>query len=170
MFSDIVLPLFVFWVPAQNVVVPAQNVVIGALTKGPYVTALGPTSAEVRFETDAPAPAAIELTHAGDKPRVIHDAATIATHVLRIDGLAPSTHYVYVVRANGRESPHASFVTAPKDEGASPFSFIVYGDNRTDDTSHAAIVRAILGTPCDFLVNTGDMVEDGGNASPVKPK
>src|SRR5262249_46014480 len=54
-----------------------------------------------------------------------------------------------------------SFTTAPAQSSTAPFTFLVYGDNRTDGSSHAAVVRAMLGRPSDFLVHTGDFVEDG---------
>jgi hypothetical protein len=44
-------------------------------------------------------------------------------------------------------------------------TFIVYGDDRTDDDAHAAVVRAMSGVAADFLVNTGDMVADGGSVA-----
>jgi hypothetical protein len=37
----------------------------------------------------------------------------------------------------------------------------LYGDNRTDAASHAAVVQRMQGAPGDFLVQTGDMVYDG---------
>jgi 3',5'-cyclic AMP phosphodiesterase CpdA len=44
----------------------------------------------------------------------------------------------------------------------------VYGDNRTGTTAHASIVRAMAKVPADFLVNTGDLVEEGGKRAQWK--
>jgi hypothetical protein len=43
-------------------------------------------------------------------------------------------------------------------------NFLLYGDDRSDETAHASLVHALLETPSDFLVNTGDIVADGGSA------
>jgi acid phosphatase type 7 len=59
---------------------------------------------------------------------------------------------------------HGAFTTAPRDESDETFRFLVYGDNRSDDAAHAAIVRAMVPVAADFLVHTGDFVEDGGSA------
>ena len=45
------------------------------------------------------------------------------------------------------------------------FTFLTYGDNRTDPVAHASVVRAMQQVPSDFLVNTGDFVEDGREAA-----
>ena len=57
----------------------------------------------------------------------------------------------------------ASSRRAPPSDSKAPFSFLVYGDNRSDEASHAAIVRALLQAPSDFLINTGDLVLDGSS-------
>jgi predicted phosphodiesterase len=44
-----------------------------------------------------------------------------------------------------------------------PFSFVLYGDNRTDGPAHERVVHAIAGEPYDFLVHTGDFVIEGGD-------
>jgi len=40
-----------------------------------------------------------------------------------------------------------------------PFSFIAYGDNRTDDAAHKTVVDAMVKEGVDFIVNTGDVTE-----------
>ena len=85
-------------------------------------------------------------------------------HVVRIDGLLPATRYTYSLTvAEHPAGAKGSFTTAPLADSKAPFSFLVYGDNRTDDTAHAAIVRAMLDMPSDFIVNTGDLVQDGAS-------
>jgi|CZKU01.1.fsa_nt_gi hypothetical protein len=144
-------------------------------TKGPYVTALSETTATVRVELRAAAPLAVELVgeragEGGDAgPRRLRFESPSATmHVVRVTGLAPSTRYAYTILAAGAPAGTGHLVTAPEPASAdasAPHTFLVYGDDRTDDDAHAAIVRDMAHVPADFLVNTGDMVADGGSAA-----
>jgi hypothetical protein len=79
-------------------------------------------------------------------------------------GEEPEGEPVSVAAADGATtSERGAFTTAPPDS-EERFRFLVYGDNRSDPTAHRAVVRAILSaSPGDFLLNTGDLVEDGAN-------
>jgi acid phosphatase type 7 len=136
------------------------------LLKGPYLTALSDSGIDVRFELDVASSASVEISHEGGSPgspRAFPDPAGIM-HVVRASDLDPATRYAYVVRSGGKALGQGAFTTAPKPGSAAPLKFIVYGDDRTDPTAHAAVVRALAETASDFLVNTGDVVEDGGRA------
>src|SRR4051812_25220550 len=119
---------------ALFVVVPA---VAHAATKGPFLQDLGPTGVVIRVELDAPSPVRLDVgkrVAAGERA---------AFHDLRVPGLEPSTSYDSAVTA-GAFRATGRFTTAPDPTKPSPaFTFLVYGDNRTDDASHAAVVRAI---------------------------
>jgi hypothetical protein len=143
---------------------PPSTASVGATPfyNGPYLQHLSSTRVEVKVELDMPAAATLEVQEGeGKKRSVAHPVATF--HSFVIDGLSPSTSYRYVVRAGAFESPVGVFVTAPADDGRAPFSFIVYGDTRSNDQAHAAVVRAIREQPADFLVNTGDFVPAGSD-------
>ena len=86
-------------------------------------------------------------------------------HRVRVTGLQPATAYGLVVRANGAVVGDGRFVTAPRPDAGAPLTFLVYGDDRSDDAAHASVVRAMAAAPSDFLVNTGDMVADGASAA-----
>lgn len=143
------------------------SVASAAIAKGPWVHRVTPTSAVVRFELDAPAPAAVQI---GIEAAVARDAGvrTFASpeartvHSVTLTGLEPSTRYSYSVSTAGA-TKLAAVTTAPKDDGTAPFKFLVYGDNRTDDAAHAAVVRGMVPVQADFLVHTGDFVENGGS-------
>jgi hypothetical protein len=161
--------------------------------KGPYLQDLGPSSVTIRAELSTSAPAVVELREARDpraasdagadagadassrasntspgkgsaKPIVVRDGLASAFHSIKVDGLTPRTHYTYEIQAAGA-SQKGELVTAPTLDSKEPFSFLIYGDNRSDEVSHAAVMRAISRTPTDFLVHTGDFVEDGSNAA-----
>jgi hypothetical protein len=145
--------------------------------KGPYVTAASDSDATVRFELLTAGPATIEVTPvvtapgsagAGDastgKPRRLESREATAMHSVHVTGLVPATAYGVVVRAGGVVVGECRVVTAPAPDSGAPLTFLVYGDDRTDDAAHASVVRAMASVPSDFLVNTGDMVADGASA------
>jgi hypothetical protein len=138
------------------------------LVKGPYLTELSESGVEVRFELDAAAPASVELTggEASDASpaRTVADVAS-SMHVVHVTGLEPGKAYDYAVRVGGAVAGKGHFVTAPRADAGAPVKFLVYGDTRSVETVQAALVRAMLATPSDFLVNTGDIVATGGSAA-----
>jgi acid phosphatase type 7 len=85
--------------------------------------------------------------------------ATGEHHEGVIDGLEASTCYRYQVRCGALSGPEASFCTAPLPD--EPFSFVVFGDTRTNHDDHAAVMRALKAEGVDFFINTGDLVSSG---------
>ncbi len=140
--------------------------VSASVTKGPYLQGLSATGTQIRIEFSPATPASVEIFSrgadgGGASTVVAHaDSPNGEMHSLRVTGLQPATNYRYVVTA-GKQSTDGEFTTAPADDSKNPFSFVLYGDNRTNDDAHAAVVRQILQAPGDFLVNTGDLIEDG---------
>ena len=132
-------------------------------TKGPYLIGLSSHGVTVRAEVDPPSGMAVHLEADGKTVDARDDAAT-AMHSLAIEGLAPRTSYRYTVTV-GTARASGTFSTAPPDGDASAVSFLIYGDNRTDPVQHASVVRSMLPAPADFLIHTGDFVDDGANAS-----
>ena len=144
---------------------PASGAGAAKVVKGPYLTGLSESGVEVRFELDGLSAAAVEVKP--DKPDAgaphrFEDGAATDMHIVRVGGLAPSSRYGYVVRVAGKSVGTGTFVTAPRPGSGASLMFLVDGDNRSDPTAHAAVVRAMAAAPGDFLINTGDMVEDGG--------
>ncbi len=133
-------------------------------TKGPYLQELSPTSVTIRFELESKAAATVEVTRDGAPPIVVVDRDEATFHSVRIEKLEPASRYHYVVRALGATSAKGDIATAPADGTNPPFTFLIYGDNRSDDVAHAVVVRAMKQTPSDFFVHTGDFVQSGGNA------
>ena len=121
----------------------------------------------MRVEVDPPQPVSVDLgpdTSEAGAPRRFASSEARSLHTIVLNDLAPETRYPFSLQA-GSATRVASFVTAPPDAADTSFRFLVYGDNRTDDAAHGSIVRAMTHVPSDFLVHTGDFVEDGANAS-----
>ena len=139
----------------------------GRIVNGPYLTGLSPTGVDVRFELDGSTTALVEIVRdddAGADVRVFDSRSASAMRVVRATGLERGTTYAYRVRVDGAVVGVGHFKTAPADNAAAALTFLVYGDDRTDPTAHAAVVRAMQQVPSDFLVNTGDLVDNGASA------
>ncbi len=133
----------------------------GPFTRGPFVQALGTTGVTVKVELLTPDTVDVAVTGPDGVAKKASVTEARRFQSVRIDGLSPATSYSYRVLAGAAAvaSEEGHFTTAPAD--ARPFKFVLYGDSRSDPAAHAAVVRAILGTPSDFLIHTGDMVGRG---------
>lgn len=129
------------------------------ITKGPWVQRVTPTSAVVRVEVSPAAAVSLELT---GTTTTLESREPKSLHEIALDHLTPGKRYTYAIKA-GTASKLASFTTAPDESADAPFRFLAYGDNRTDDAAHAAVVRAMVPAPGDFLIHTGDFVENGAS-------
>ncbi len=137
------------------------------IVKGPYLTGLSDSSIDVRLELDQASPVTLAVVREGDAgrpPTVFSSRDSAGMQFVRATGLDASTRYAYTVRARGAVLGDGHFTTGPGRGSSSPMAFLVYGDDRSDSIAHAVVVRAMAQVPCDFLVNTGDMVEDGSSA------
>jgi MYXO-CTERM domain-containing protein len=138
----------------------------GDLSKGPYLQHLTSASVDIKVELPKALPVSVTVSSLeGDAraPAISKSAPAATFHSVHIDGLAASTRYRYSVHA-GLGKPHDGvFTTAPEGSSRAPFTFIVYGDNRSDGAAHARIVEAIRKESFAFLVNTGDYVIEGAD-------
>lgn len=140
----------------------AQASAAGPFARGPFLQSLGQSGVTIKVELLTPETVTVEVTGPdGAVAKKVEATEARRFQALRIEGLSPATAYRYRVLAgaSARPSEEGRFTTAPSD--ARPFKFIVYGDSRSDPGAHAAVVRAIEGSPSDFLVHTGDMVALG---------
>jgi predicted phosphodiesterase len=138
------------------------------LRKGPYLTGLSDEGVVVRFELPAPAAATVQVAR-DTTPSPLGSARTFESHELATmhevpaTGLESGAAYKYVVRSGGLTIGEGRFVTAPRSDSGAPLTFLVYGDSRTDPAAHSSVIHAMEQASSDFLVNTGDLVEDGSS-------
>lgn len=128
------------------------------IIKGPYLQQVTQTSIVIMWETDVASGGQVDY---GSGVAVGDDNVTI--HEIELTGLATGSPYDYTVTSTVPPSDSASatstFTTAP--ETGQSFSFVAYGDTRTDFKAHAEVVAAIRNSEPDIVIHTGDLVETG---------
>ncbi len=128
---------------------------------GPWATPSSPTQATVTWwgeevgGTVEYGPADL-FQETGALPGTAAEGATPPQHVT-LTGLAPGTRYAYRVRVGNSLSPVGYFTTPP--ESFRPFTFLVYGDTRTNYDHHAVVARRMAGEGAEFVVHVGDLIE-----------
>ncbi len=81
-------------------------------------------------------------------------------HEVVVDGLESGRRYKYAVQC-GDERATGEFATAP--DHAAPFMFVVFGDSRSYVGAHRSVVERVRREVPDFILGTGDMVNEGGS-------
>lgn len=130
-----------------------------AFVKGPYLQNVTQRSVTVMWESqrttagkvivEADPPIAV-----ASKPAQIHEVV--------VGGLEPGRRYRYrAISADSEVS--GEFATAPA--ASAPFSFIVFGDSRSVPSAHRRVVERLRREVPDFLLGTGDMVNEGASAA-----
>jgi len=129
------------------------------ITKGPYLLMVGDRSIVVKWESDE-TPGWVDYgLKPGDYQFRTQSSFSGGMHEAKLFCILPETRYYYRVVAGGSQSGEHTFSTGAGPD--TPFSFVVFGDNRTNDDDHLAVVQAIAQNEFDFTINTGDLVELG---------
>jgi hypothetical protein len=124
---------------------------------GPYVVNAGQRSATLMWVVET------GQTLVGIAPdKLTKTLPLLSPEKIILSGLQPGKTFYY--QAFPGESGKGSFKTAPA--GSAQFEFVLYGDTRTRHDAHRNMIEGILKyAHPDFIVNTGDLVEDGSDSS-----
>ncbi len=132
------------------------------MLKGPYLQDLAPTSITVMWQLDEAKAARLTIMGPGLSPsgERTQDVAAARIAEATVEGLVPSTRYRYRVEV-GSATWEGEFATAPPVGKNVPFSFLVFGDTRSGMESHRRVIDRMSQEVPDFVLGTGDMVDDG---------
>ncbi len=128
------------------------------MLKGPYLQDLAPTSITVMWQLDEPRPGRLTVTGPGGERVLEVGGARIAEAT--VDKLKPESRYRYRVEIAGK-TWDGEFATAPPIGKDVPFTFLVVGDSRFYMEQHRRVVERMSQEVPDFVLGTGDMVDDG---------
>jgi len=137
----------------------------GGVRKAPYLQNLSRTTVTVMLETRPARPCSVTVSSPGQcstcdaEPRTVVGESSVV-HELTVGELRPGHRYRYEVTCEGSSVGGGEFATAP--EADAPFMFVVFGDSRSVATAHGSVVERIRSEVPDFLVGTGDIVNEGG--------
>ena len=132
-----------------------------ALIRGPYLQSVTTSTLIVAWETDLPGPGEVAYGEMAEYGASVADSATGTRHAVTLAGLAPYTVYHYRVESGGAPlSADVTFRTAAGPD-QTQFTFVVFGDTRTQHTIHQAVVGRVVAQEPDFVLHTGDLVEMG---------
>ncbi len=116
-------------------------------TRGPYVTAVGTTTASLRWKVAAGA----RVTITAATP----DGRTITSDDGKLRGLTPGARQGWVATVNGRAVASGAVTTAPTDPAA-PIRFTVFGDYGAGGEDEWAVGRVAAAQQPAFTLVPGD--------------
>ncbi len=129
-----------------------------AILMGPWLLDPGETQMTVAWVTASPSVGRVWYG-TRDTDRLAREAAATLEHRVQIAGLEPGTQYRYRIEAAVEAG--GVFSTAPPP--GSPFTVLIYGDNRTNSGDHALLARAAAAEKTQVALHTGDMVANAGD-------
>jgi hypothetical protein len=138
---------------------PAAVAVAAPFQKGPYLQNVQTDGVTVMWQTSQPQPGKVTIRPAGTTgDGVLLESAATSIHEVKVKGLHSGRRYAYSVECGG-EVASGEFATAPGP--AEPFTFVVYGDTRSQHDPHRTLVERVRREVPDFILLTGDMVDEG---------
>ncbi|MCC6764065.1 MAG: metallophosphoesterase [Deltaproteobacteria bacterium] len=139
-----------------------------ALTRGPYLQRLGTTAVTVVWNTDLASDCALAVRPLDGGAPIVLTGPASAVCAIPVTGLLPGRAYGYVPRAGATAlGAESSFTT---DGAGRPFTFLVVGDTGSGGSEQLAVRDQMVASPADFVLHTGDMVYDSGEAERYDPR
>lgn len=131
-----------------------------AIVKGPYLQNPKTDGMTVCWVTDQEATGSLSCAPAqgGGAPKTTAETQPAIYHKVKVTGLKSYTRYRYTVSCDGQTAEGSFRTAAPP---AQPFRFAAYGDDRTQLDKHAAVLARMRPFQPDFVIQTGDLVQDG---------
>jgi hypothetical protein len=144
-------PLSLFLLATAALPLSAADKIVG----GPMAVNVGPRTATIVWLVQD---GQVTLKGGGDE----RSSPTLRVEKTTFTGLKAGTTYEYSIP--GHEDLTGKFKTAQTEPG--PYEFVVYGDTRTRHDVHRKVIAGVLAnSKPDFVLETGDLVADGNDAS-----
>ncbi len=122
---------------------------------GPYIQQVSSRGATICWSTLEGEPS---LIYPDGNVKPIREYKQHAIHIARLDA---GTKYSYDVLNDGSNEGKGTFKTFP--DKIEPFNFAVLGDTRSRHKIHKKITELIIKKEPLFVINTGDLVGNGGD-------
>jgi predicted phosphodiesterase len=133
----------------------------GTLTRGPYLQSVTSDSIIVVWETEHSNQGEVVYGETEAYGSSVTDPVLDTRHAITLTNLAAYTTYHYRVEGDGVPlSADAAFRTAAGPD-QTKFTFVTFGDTRTQHQIHQEVVDSIVALEPDFVLHTGDLVYMG---------
>ena len=150
---------FFDWVKIyDNFEIPAVSDEV-AITRGPYIQSLTDSSVAILWGTNEISSGLLEIGLDTTSFQSLDENISTSNHLVKVSELLKETKYYYRVKSGDVYSKWETFATFARDP--SSYSFIVYGDTRTNFLRHREVVENFEDHEFDFIVHTGDPVQRG---------
>lgn len=130
--------------------------------RGPYLQDLRTDRVTVLWTTKDPCVGRVRWGGVGEEPREVAEPMPVRRHRFVLEGLSPGAEYEYRIVSGEEEGDPHRFRAAV--EPGAPFTFVVYGDTRSNGDAHRRISEAIRKERPLFLLHTGDLVSNGAKS------
>lgn len=131
--------------------------------RGPYLNNVSSDAVTIIWETAAPTTGIVHYGVQSTAERMAVSSTPATHHEVRLTGLSQLAQPGGLIRyeveiGSGRYG--GTFRTTT--QGRTPFSFIIYGDNRSSPQQHQVVIDALMReNNINFAINTGDLVSNG---------
>lgn len=131
------------------------------IIRGPYLQSVTTDSIIVIWETDRPSHGEVVYGETEGPGASEIDPEVGTRHAVTLTDLKPYTFYHYRIESNGTPlSEERTFRTAAGPD-QTQFTFVAFGDTRTQHQVHRTVVKGIMAAAPDFVLHMGDLVESG---------
>lgn len=131
------------------------------LIRGPYLQSVTAASIIVAWETDRASHGEVVYGETEEYGASVTDPTVGTRHAVTLTNLAPYTVYHYRVESGDVPlSADTTFRTAAGPD-QTEFTFVVFGDTRTQHQIHQTVADRIVALEPDFVLHTGDLVALG---------
>lgn len=134
----------------------------------PYLQLAGPgPDPVVIWATEDSLASAVYYGLDGELTHVVEDTVPKQRHVIALPQLVPDSEYSWQAVVPGEISAVGTLRTLPSRQltgTSAAFTFVAYGDSRSQPDFHAAVIQSVLvGAVPSLVINTGDLVYSGQN-------
>lgn len=130
--------------------------------RGPQVALVGPDAVTIAWQTEDPVVGSVAYGLDGSLGKLRASADATRDHVIRLDGLRPTTTYRYQLRLDDRPMGRQhTFRTAPADRQAR-VRFAVVGDSGSGSQRAYRVAEVMRQANPDLIIHTGDAAYNRG--------
>ncbi|HPM78092.1 MAG TPA: fibronectin type III domain-containing protein, partial [bacterium] len=130
-----------------------------SITRQPYLQHVTQTSIRIMWFSRNEGDTKVEWGPTEDLGQEVYLDERTHHHLAEITGLEPETTYYYRAVTCDNPSAVSTFTTAPATD--TPFTYAVYGDNRTFPENHRAVAEQMLAAAPDIVLSVGDIITHG---------